>query len=215
MDLIVLNIRKILNWNFIFMSLIATFFGTLSLMNLNDFSKEILFNLNIKYLLLDGYICLFIFFASEISKSMLQEEKITRRIEWKLANGIKLKSIIIENTLSLLLTTILLLFPLLFIVCINIPNIILLLNTYFLMLCMLYSLFINIIILWIRNMNWFKTIPVFATLVHILITILKYILFIKTENALVLLLFSLVSIIFLTIYILCLLNKEHIVSSYF
>lgn len=73
MDLIVLNIRKILNWNFIFMSLIATFFGTLSLMNLNDFSKEILFNINIEYLLLDGYICLFIFFASEISKSMLQE----------------------------------------------------------------------------------------------------------------------------------------------
>lgn len=215
MDLIVLNIRKILNWNFIFMSLISTFFGTLSLMNLNDFSKEILFNLNIKYLLLDGYICLFIFFASEISKSMLQEEKITRRIEWKLSNGIKLKSIIIENTLSLLLATILLLFPLLFIVCINMPNIILLLNTYFLMLCMLYSLFINIIILWIRNMNWFKTIPIFATLVHILITILKYILFIKTENTLVLLLFSLVSIIFLTICILCLLNKEHIVSSYF
>lgn len=67
----------------------------------------------------------------------------------------------------------------------------------------------------IRNMNWFKSIPIFATLLHILLVVLKCGIFMKTNNVWVLLLFSPVSIIVLTACGLCLMTKERIVSSYY
>lgn len=113
MGLITLNLKRVLNWNFIFMSAVAAIFGMISLMNFGDISENIVFGVDIKYFMLDGYLCLFIFFAGEISKDMLQQEKITKRIEWKLANGIKISSIVKENLLSLWIGTLILLFPLL------------------------------------------------------------------------------------------------------
>ena len=101
MGLITLNLKRVLNWNFIFMSAVAAIFGMIFLMNFGDISENIVFGVDIKYFMLDGYLCLFIFFAGEISKDMLQQEKITKRIEWKLANGIKISSIVKENLLSL------------------------------------------------------------------------------------------------------------------
>ena len=94
MGLITLNLKRVLNWNFIFMSAVAAIFGMISLMNFGDISENIVFGVDIKYFMLDGYLCLFIFFAGEISKDMLQQEKITKRIEWKLANGIKISSVL-------------------------------------------------------------------------------------------------------------------------
>lgn len=98
------------------------FFGNFALVYLIAMSAERItefvnqhhiFGVDIKYFMLDGYLCLFIFFAGEISKDMLQQEKITKRIEWKLANGIKISSIVKENLLSLWIGTLILLFPLL------------------------------------------------------------------------------------------------------
>lgn len=80
MGLITLNLKRVLNWNFIFMSAVAAIFGMISLMNFGDISENIVFGVDIKYFMLDGYLCLFIFFAGEISKDMLQQEKITKRI---------------------------------------------------------------------------------------------------------------------------------------
>ena len=140
MGLITLNLKRVLNWNFIFMSAVAAIFGMISLMNFGDISENI---------------------------------------------------------------------------SIRLPNLILLLGTYFLILSILYSAFINVLILWIRNMNWFKSIPIFATLLHILLGVLKCGMFMKTNNVWVLLLFSPVSIIVLTACGLCLMTKERIVSSYY
>lgn len=128
---------------------------------------------------------------------------------------IKISSIVKENLLSLWIGTLILLFPLLLMISIRLPNLILLLSTYFLILSILYSAFINVLILWIRNMNWFKSIPIFATLLHILLVVLKCGIFMKTNNVWVLLLFSPVSIIVLTACGLCLMTKERIVSSYY
>ena len=101
MGLITLNLKRVLNWNFIFMSAVAAIFGMISLMNFGDISENIVFGVDIKYFMLDGYLCLFIFFAGEISKDMLQQEKITKRIEWKLANGIKISRIALKKDNSL------------------------------------------------------------------------------------------------------------------
>lgn len=63
MGLITLNIKRVLNWNFIFMSAVAAIFGMISLMNFGDISENIVFGVDIKYFMLDGYLCLFIFFC--------------------------------------------------------------------------------------------------------------------------------------------------------
>ncbi len=214
MGLITLNLKRVLNWNFIFMSAVAAIFGMISLMNFGDISENIVFGVDIKYFMLDGYLCLFIF-CRRNKQGYVAARKITKRIEWKLANGIKISSIVKENLLSLWIGTLILLFPLLLIISIRLPNLILLLGTYFLILSILYSAFINVLILWIRNMNWFKSIPIFATLLHILLVVLKCGIFMKTNNVWVLLLFSPVSIIVLTACGLCLMTKERIVSSYY
>lgn len=159
--------------------------------------------------------CAYLSFCRRNKQGYVAARKITKRIEWKLANGIKISSIVKENLLSLWIGTLILLFPLLLMISIRLPNLILLSGTYFLILSILYSAFINVLILWIRNMNWFKSIPIFATLLHILLVFLKCGIFMKTNNVWVLLLFSPVSIIVLTACGLCLMTKERIVSSYY
>lgn len=41
MGLITLNLKRVLNWNFIFMSAVAAIFGMISLMNFGDISENI------------------------------------------------------------------------------------------------------------------------------------------------------------------------------
>lgn len=61
MGLITLNLKRVLNWNFIFMSAVAAIFGMISLMNFGDISENIVFGVDIKYFMLDGYLCLLSF----------------------------------------------------------------------------------------------------------------------------------------------------------
>ena len=51
MGLITLNLKRVLNWNFIFMSAVAAIFGMISLMNFGDISENIVFGVDIKYFL--------------------------------------------------------------------------------------------------------------------------------------------------------------------
>ena len=61
MGLITLNLKRVLNWNFIFMSAVAAIFGMISLDELWGYFRNIVFGVDIKYFMLDGYLCLFIF----------------------------------------------------------------------------------------------------------------------------------------------------------
>ena len=53
MGLITLNLKRVLNWNFIFMSAVAAIFGMISLMNFGDISENIVFGVDIKYFMLE------------------------------------------------------------------------------------------------------------------------------------------------------------------
>lgn len=54
MGLITLNLKRVLNWNYIFMSAVAAIFGMIFLMNFGDISENIVFGVDIKYFMLDG-----------------------------------------------------------------------------------------------------------------------------------------------------------------
>ena len=47
MGLITLNLKRVLNWNYIFMSAVAAIFGMIFLMNFGDISENIVFGVDI------------------------------------------------------------------------------------------------------------------------------------------------------------------------
>lgn len=100
------------------------------------------------------------------------KDKLSRRIEFFAASGIAVKEIIKQYSIQIFRFSGIIPFFVFMscyyftdwtmsfgrIVCVYL-SLILLLSTYFLILSILYSAFINVLILWIRNMNWFKSIP--------------------------------------------------------
>lgn len=88
MDLTIIRIhvKKILTGNFVFMSLVAIIFGILTLFSKGQ--EKIIGSYTYIDMLWKGYIFLYIIFACELSKDLLQMEKITRRIEWLVAKGL-------------------------------------------------------------------------------------------------------------------------------
>lgn len=215
MRLIRLNLGRILNLNFLFMSMVACILGVISLGNLNGNAAVPYPGIDMEYMIIDGYIALFIFFAGEISKDLLQQEKLTKRLEWKIANGIRIGSILLENTIVLWLGTILLLSPLCVIVIFRVSILSPITGSYFAALCLLYAAFINIAVLWLKNMNRFRSIPVFTTVGHILIMAARYWIYDATGDKALFIIFPLIVMLLLTISGLFLMTKERIVSSYY
>lgn len=156
MDLTIIRIhvKKILTGNFVFMSLVAIIFGILTLFSKGQ--EKIIGSYTYIDMLWKGYIFLYIIFACELSKDLLQMEKITRRIEWLIANGTRLQSILINHTVSLWISTLLLLMPLLGITIYKIgsPDVAQILD--FFTFTLLSSIIINAVILVIRDMNKYK-----------------------------------------------------------
>lgn len=215
MGLIRLNFRYILNLNFLFMSAVATILGFISLLSVGNNMTSQMFGLEVRYIMLDGYVCLFIFFAGEISKDLLQQEKITRRLEWKLANGIKIGSILREHTVILWLGTLLLLAPLFVLFAIKTASFSLTSGIYFIIVCLLYSAITNVLILRIKNMNRFKSLPIIVTLWHVLLVVVKYTLYYKTGKLIFTTVFFLMALVLIMLLSLVRLTKERIVSAYF
>jgi len=56
MGLITLNLKRVLNWNFIFMSAVAAIFGMISLMNFGDISENIVFGVDINHKVIFDYL---------------------------------------------------------------------------------------------------------------------------------------------------------------
>lgn len=173
MDLTIIRIhvKKILTGNFVFMSLVAIIFGILTLFSKGQ--EKIIGSYTYIDMLWKGYIFLYIIFACELSKDLLQMEKITRRIEWLIANGTRLQSILINHTVSLWISTLLLLMPLLGITIYKIgsPDVAQILD--FFTFTLLSSIIINAVILVIRDMNKYKGISLRISVFYFFILIIE------------------------------------------
>ena len=174
MDLTIIRIhvKKILTGNFVFMSLVAIIFGILTLFSKGQ--EKIIGSYTYIDMLWKGYIFLYIIFACELSKDLLQMEKITRRIEWLIANGTRLQSILINHTVSLWISTLLLLMPLLGITIYKIgsPDVAQILD--FFTFTLLSSIIINAVILVIRDMNKYKGISLRISVFYFFILIIFF-----------------------------------------
>lgn len=153
LTMIRLYIKKTLTPDFVILCIAALFFGICTLIDIPQMAFPMY---SYKAMVWKGYIFLFIVFACELSKGLLQMEKITKRIEWLLANGVKLSFIMVNHTIVLWVATVLLLAPLFFLTWLRMGRMSWGLTADFFTLTGIYSILINMSILSTKNMNRYK-----------------------------------------------------------
>ena len=215
MDLTIIRIhvKKILSGNFVFMSLVAIIFGILTLFSKGQ--EKIIGSYTYIDMLWKGYIFLYIIFACELSKDLLQMEKITRRIEWLIANGTRLQSILINHTVSLWISTLLLLMPLLGITIYKIgsPDVAQILD--FFTFTLLSSIIINAVILVIRDMNKYKGISLRISVFYFFILIIESMFYSWSNNFILTVIIKYVISLCVSVFVLRMATKERIVMAYY
>lgn len=215
MDLTIIRIhvKKILTGNFVFMSLVAIIFGILTLFSKGQ--EKIIGSYTYIDMLWKGYIFLYIIFACELSKDLLQMEKITRRIEWLIANGTRLQSILINHTVSLWISTLLLLMPLLGITIYKIgsPDVAQILD--FFTFTLLSSIIINAVILVIRDMNKYKGISLRISVFYFFILIIESMFYSWSNNSILTVIIKYVISLCVSVFVLRMATKERIVMAYY
>lgn len=215
MDLTIIRIhvKKILTGNFVFMSLVAIIFGILTLFSKGQ--EKIIGSYTYIDMLWKGYIFLYIIFACELSKDLLQMEKITRRIEWLIANGTRLQSILINHTVSLWISTLLLLMPLLGITIYKIgsPDVAQILD--FFIFTLLSSIIINAVILVIRDMNKYKGISLRISVFYFFILIIESMFYSWSNNFILTVIIKYVISLCVSVFVLRMATKERIVMAYY
>lgn len=215
MDLTIIRIhvKKILTGNFVFMSLVAIIFGILTLFSKGQ--EKIIGSYTYIDMLWKGYIFLYIIFACELSKDLLQMEKITRRIEWLIANGTRLQSILINHTVSLWISTLLLLMPLLGITIYKIgsPDVAQILD--FFTFTLLSSIIINAVILVIRDMNKYKGISLRISVFYFFILIIESMFYSWSNNFILTVVIKYVISLCVSVFVLRMATKERIVMAYY
>ena len=215
MDLTIIRIhvKKILTGNFVFMSLVAIIFGILTLFSKGQ--EKIIGSYTYIDMLWKGYIFLYIIFACELSKDLLQMEKITRRIEWLIANGTRLQSILVNHTVSLWISTLLLLMPLLGITIYKIgsPDVAQILD--FFTFTLLSSIIINAVILVIRDMNKYKGISLRISVFYFFILIIESMFYSWSNNFILTVIIKYVISLCVSVFVLRMATKERIVMAYY
>ena len=150
MILVVNDLRKLLDKNALLMSLTALICSFMALFFADGGSQEI--NKVIDTIKIDGILILFVMFGVELSKNTLVSDKISKKLEFLLANGLSIKKILIKYLLSIYLGTLIIVLPSLILNLLKFESsLIIILNL--LVSSFLYTLIIVLIILDTRNMN--------------------------------------------------------------
>ena len=108
LDLIKNDIEKILDKNALLMALMAFIFTLIpALIGESTINNEMIMQI----LKSEGLVMMFIIFAIELAKSTIVNDKISKRIEFILANGVSKDKIIINYIASLYFSTLIILAP--------------------------------------------------------------------------------------------------------
>ena len=147
MKLIICDLRKLLDKNEFLMSLMALICSFMALFFADGGSREV-----IDIIKVDGILILFIIFCLELAKNTLVDDKISKKLEFLLANGISIKKIIGKYLFSIYLGTLIILLPSLILYLLKLSlSMIAGLNV--IISSFLYTLIIVLIILCTRDMN--------------------------------------------------------------
>lgn len=144
------DLKKLLDKNALLMSLMALICSFMALFFADGGSGEI--NKVIDTIKIDGILILFVMFGVELSKNTLVSDKISKKLEFLLANGLSIKKILIKYLFSIYLGTLIIVLPSLILNLLKFESsLITILNL--LVSSFLYTIIIILIILDTRNMN--------------------------------------------------------------
>lgn len=212
MKLVISDLRKLLDKNALLMALMALFCSFMALFLGDGVGFET--NKVIDAIKIDGILILFVMFGAELAKNTIGADKISKRIEFLLANGLSIGKILVNYLLSIYLGTLIIVLPNLIL---NLHKIGIssgvLLN--FLLTSMLYTTIIVLLILHTTNMNKINSLQIRLIGLSIGIMMISLVVY-KLTNMIELYLISKILILYLIIVFLYKkTNKERIVVSYY
>lgn len=150
MKIVMKDLEKLLDKNALLMSLMALICTFIALFFSDGGSQEISKVLDI--VKIDGILILFVLFGLELSKNTLVEDKISKKLEFLLANGLSIGKILGKYLFSIYFATLIIVLPSLILYLIKLDlSLILALNL--ILSSLIYTLIIVLIILCTRNMN--------------------------------------------------------------
>lgn len=211
LDLIKNDIEKILDKNALLMALMAFIFTLIpALIGESAINNEMIIHI----LKSDGLVMMFIIFAIELAKSTIVNDKISKRIEFILANGVSKNKIIINYIASLYYSTLIILAPSIVLSIYTMSlSIYLIFNT--LITSLIYTLLIIYTILYITNMNKVNSLQISLAILHIIILSASYITYIFTN--ILALYFIIKALILIVLIVLLGINtkNERILTTYY
>lgn len=212
MKLVINDLKKLLDKNALLMSLMALICSFMALFFCDGGSQEINKVMNI--VKIDGILILFVMFGVELSKNTLVSDKISKKLEFLLANGLSIKKILIKYLFSIYLGTLIIVLPSLILNLLKFESsLIIILNL--LVSSFLYTLIIVLIILDTRNMNKVNSLQISLIGLSLLVMIASILVYNFTNS----LEFYLITKFFILGSVIIILgintNKERIVISYY
>ena len=210
-DLIKNDIEKILDKNALLMAFMAFIFTLIpALIGESTINNEMIMQI----LKSDGLVMLFIIFAIELAKSTIVNDKISKRIEFILANGVSKNKIIINYIASLYYSTLIILAPSI-VLSIYTMSLSIYLIFNILITSLIYTLLIIYTILYITNMNKVNSLQISLAILHIIILSASYITYIFTN--ILALYFIIKALILIVLIVLLGINtkNERILTTYY
>lgn len=208
LKLIGLDLKKILDKN----ALLMGFFG-LVFTYLSSFSLEKDTSLS-RFMGTEGLALIFLIFALEFSKGSLQEDKIRKKVEFFLANGVEIKFLVIKYFGAIYLASLLTLLPsLIFFAFKTKIGVLEIFN--FLLTAGLYTNFLILKILNTENMNKMAGIQNKIILLGALILVVSTNIYIFTSVIELYLISKFLILIVINIFMVLSTNKERIGVTYF
>lgn len=212
MKLVINDLRKLLDKNALLMALMALFCSFMALFLGDGGGFET--NKVINIIEIDGILILFVIFGAELAKSTIGADKISKRIEFLLANGFSIGKILVNYLLSIYLGTLIIVLPSLILNLLKIGiSSGVLLN--FLLTSLVYTTIIVLLILHTTNMNKINSLQIRLIGLSIGIMMISLVVY-KLINMIELYLISKILILSaIIVFLYKKTNKERIVVSYY
>ncbi len=209
MKLVINDLRKLLDKNSALMSLMALICSFMALYFNDGGSQGVIDTIKI-----DGILILFVMFGVELAKNTLVSDKISKKLEFLLANGLSIKKILIKYLFSIYLGTLIIVLPSLILNLLKFESsLIIILNL--LVSSFLYTLIIVLIILDTRNMNKVNSIQISLIGLSLVVMISSYLVYNFTNSLFCYLITKLLILGSVIIILGINTNKERIVVSYY
>lgn len=212
MKLVINDLRKLLDKNALLMSLMALICSFMALFFADGGSQEI--NKVIDTIKIDGILILFVMFGVELAKNTLVDDKISKKLEFLLANGLSIKKILAKYLFSIYFATLIIVLPSLVLNLVKL-DLSLTIGINLIISSFLYTLIIVFVILNTRNMNKINSLQIRLIGLSLAIMITSAIVYNFTNSFTFYFLTKFIILASIIIFLGININKERIVISYY